>query len=389
MAADGLADRMRPRSHGNTIPRAALALAVALAAMLAGCADATEPAGTSEAFDPPAAAGPSIEIEPDAGAADVPHVHDYWSGRERVTLLDTDITIEPPTALVWGAMTTRFLGETAFGGAFVTLPEGTIIYEGTGFVDITVTWSDPSITGMRFLHRHAGSGEIQPWTQTPNGETVVLDVTPEMTDMPHAQTSRWVFLMAASGTPAVAIGTFHVRIDIVKTRDIAEWPAHPDLWEGADRITLADAEGQTTSRAAPADLASSDPWAVPSDAIAAQRLVPMGAATLRVTVTVLEMDDTVPVERPTLFARTAYDVAFDFDDQGEPVEEGADGMSWTWERPIEMDETDNPYAEASAWGFRVLAGGAELPVPFPGCDHGCYEAEIRYRIEAVVERAAR
>ena len=386
MAADGLADRMRPRSHGNTIPRAALALAVALAAMLAGCADATEPAGTSEAFDPPAAAGPSIEIEPDAGAADVPHVHDYWSGRERVTLLDTDITIEPPTALVWGAMTTRFLGETAFGGAFVTLPEGTIIYEGTGFVDITVTWSDPSITGMRFLHRHAGSGEIQPWTQTPNGETIRLDVTPQMTDMPHAQTSRWVFLMAASGTPAVAIGTFHLQVDIVKTRDVAEWPAHPDLWDGQRQITLADAEGRTAGRVAPAGTAASDPWAVPTDAVHAQRLVPMEAATLRVTVTILDVDDTLDVERPHLLVRTAIDVEFDFDDQGDPASVGDDGMTWTWQRAIDMDETDNPYADASAWAFRAVAGAADAPLP--ECDYGCYEAELRYHIQAVVEKAA-
>lgn len=370
-----------------TIPRATLALTVALAAMLAGCADATEPAGINESRGE-AAAGPSISIEssPDAGAADVPHVHDYWSGRERVTLLSTDITVEPPTAVVWGAMTTRFLGETAFGGAFVTLPEGAIVYEGTGRMEITVTWSDPSITGTRFLHRHAGSGEVQPWTETPNGETVSLEVTPEMTDMPHAQTSRWVLLMAASGTPAVAIGTFHVQIDIVKTRDLAEWPAHPDLWDGQHEITIADAEGQTAGRVAPATIADRDPWAVPGDVIHAQRLVPMEAATLRVTVTVLDLDDTIEIDRLHLLTRTAIDVEFDFDDQGEPVDVSDDGMTWTWQRAIEMDETDNPYGDASAWAFRVVAGAAGAPLP--ECDNGCYEAELRYRIEAVVERSA-
>jgi len=125
MGADDLSDRMRLRSQATTtLPRARLALAVALAATLAGCAGAAEPAATNEARDAPVA-GPGIETEraADAGVADVPHVHDYWSGRERVTLLDTDITVEPTTALVWGALTTRFLGETAFGGAFVTFPE--------------------------------------------------------------------------------------------------------------------------------------------------------------------------------------------------------------------------------------------------------------------------
>ena len=385
--ADALPGIMRLRSRTMARPRATMALAVALAAMLAGCADTTETAGTQEPGGEPAAA-PSVEVErpADAGVADVPHVHDYWAGRERVTLLDADFAVEPPDALVWGAQTTRFLGETAFGGAFVTFPEGAIVYEGTGRLDVTVTWSDPGITGMRFLHRHAGSGEIQPWTETPNGETVALDVTPGMTDMPHAQASRWVLLMAASGTPAVAIGSFHVQVDVVKTRDVAEWPAHPDLWEGQQRVTIADAEGQTEGRLAPAGVADTDPWAVPADALHAQRLVPMEAAKLRVVVTILDLDGTIEMERPSLLARTAFDVAFDFDDQGEPVDVSDDGMTWTWERAIDMEETDNPYADASAWGFRVVAGAADAPLP--GCGSGCYEAELKYRLEAVVEKAA-
>ncbi|HWG89623.1 MAG TPA: hypothetical protein VNZ52_02125 [Candidatus Thermoplasmatota archaeon] len=378
---------MRPGSKAKIHPRGALALAVALAAMLAGCTTATEPATTNDASDEPAAAA-SMENEtaPGTSVADAPHLHDYWSGRERVTLIDTDFTVEPPSALLWGAQTTRFLGETAFGGAFVTLPEGAIVYEGTGRMEITVTWSEPSITGMRFLHRHAGSGEIQPWTETPNGKTVALEVTPEMTDMPHAQTSRWVFLMAASGTPAVAIGTFHVLIEIVKTRDVTEWPAHPDLWGGQPQVLIAEAEGHTEGRVAPTGIASTDPWAVPADAIPAQRLVPMGAATLRVTVTVLDLEEAIQIERLHLLARTALDVEFDFDDQGDPVEVSDDGLTWTWQRTIEMDETDNPYAEASAWAFRVVAGsaGEELPP----CDYGCYEADLRYHLTAVVEKAA-
>jgi len=384
MPADALSRRMRPRTNPAASSRAALTLAVALAAMLAGCADAVDPAADAPGT---AAGGVKLEFEPAAGGgvADAPHVHDYWAGRERVTLLDEDFTVQPPTALFWGAATTLFLGETAFGGAFVSFPEGAIVYEGTGRMEITVTWTDPSITGIRFLHRHAGSGELQPWIETPNGDTVVLDVAPEMTDMPHAQASRWGFLMTASGTPAVAVGTFSVRIDIVKMRDVAEWPAHPDLWDGEARLTVLDAEGEAPARVALTEVADTGPWAVPADTLPAQRLVPMEAGTLRVTVTILDRESAAGIDEIRLLARTANDVAFDFTDQGKPVEASDDGTTFTWERAIEMDETDNPYADASAWGFRVVARAVNAPLPY--CEHGCYQAELRYHIHAVVEKA--
>jgi len=202
-----------------------------------------------------------------------------------------------------------------------------------------------------------------------------------MTDMPHAASSRWIFLMAASGTPALAVGTFHVRMDIVKTRDAEEWPAHPDLWQGEPRLTLVEAEGQSPGQAVPL---STVPWSVPPDALFAQRLVPDDAAALRVTVTFLDSSGNLGIERPRLLVRTAYNPFFDFDDEGEPASKSDDGTTWTWQRAIAMNETDNPYGEASAWAFRVVAGAVDAPVP--ECEHGCYQAPLRYRIEAAVER---
>jgi len=353
---------------------------------LAGCVETAPDAPTSATDPTPSASAASTDADPrteDPGLGS--HAHDYWSGRERVTLVDEDVSIEPPDLLLSGVMTTRFFRDPSLGGAFIVLPNGSLVYEGTGRLEIVATWDDATVNGLRFIHRHAGSGEIQPWTDAPNGETVSIEVTPDMTDMPHAQVSRWIFFFAASGTPPVASGTFHLRIDIVKTRDVAEWPAHPDHWNGASEILLVEADGSSIERVGPTLL--EEPWKDHEDAIPASAIVPMEATMLRVNVTVVSTMDPAGVGKVHLLIRTASNVLFDYDDAGDPIEVSDDKLTWTWEVPIEMDETDNPYATTSAWAFRVRAAPAPTP-QLPFCEHGCYQPEFEFRIVATVHRAA-
>lgn len=333
------------------------AVLVVMSIALTGCAEVAEPDSTPAAKDDPSAPDAAEPVA--ANVSLQSHAHDYWQERERVTLLEDEVVIEPLDTVEWGVMTTLVLRDTSFGGAFIDLPEGILVYEGTGRLEIVATWSDPTITGLRFLHRHAGSGDVNPWIVAPNGETISLDVSPEMTDMPHAQASRWGFLFAASGAPPLATGTFHLRIDIVKTRDVAEWPAHPDHWNGRDELTLAQADGSSAQHVGPRML--DDPFAEPEGAIHSTAIVPMEAAILRVVVTVLSTQDLAGASELHFRLRTASNIQSDFNHAGDPIEVSADGLTWTWEVPIAMEQTDNPYAETSAWAFLVRAGPEGAP----------------------------
>lgn len=359
-------------------------LATLAALLLAGCAgDAPEAADAAR--DDAAAPDVSFEEVPDVDAGASPHVHDYWSGRERVSIVDREYEITADEAVQWGIVSTLVLREPILGMQEVSVAEDMLVYEGAGQLDITVTWQDPTITGMRFLHRHAGSSEIQPWLDAPNGETLTIALTPDMTDMPHAQVSRWAFLFAAAGTPPAMVGAFHVKMDVVKSREVAEWPGHPDAWGAATERLVADADGSSRSSLGPVGfLRQDDPWGTPADAIPAAATVPMGTASLVVTVTVLGVDPAeMDVDHLHLLVRTAADLEFDFDEADAP-NASEDRLTWTWTIPVDMGETDNPYAEESSWAFRVTAG---YVTPVGPCDDGCADAELRYHLTAVAHKA--
>lgn len=363
-------------------------LPMVLAVLLAGCAATDPPANgkgdanpTTTASDDSATPGADADALPDPGAA--PHVHDLWEGRERITLLEEDFTVEPPEAAMWGFFTTYFFAQPSVGGFFVDLPEGAFVPEGTGLLEIQATWTDPTVTGLRFLYRHAGSGDISGWVPAPKGEVVALEVTPQMADMPHAQRTRWGFLFAADGTPPLLVGQVHLRIEAVKTRDPTLYPGHPDFWGDKTELLRLDADGETRSRIDPPFLPMpANNLAPPEDALSLTAPVPMETAWLVVRVDVLSVEpSSLQVANLRLEARTADDLQFDFDDV--EVEPEVDGTSWTWRIPVEMQETDSPYADGSAWAILVVPEYAS-PVPV---DCGCQESTLRYHATATAVKA--
>ena len=366
--------------------RAALLAALLVALPLAGCAEDADPAPVEAAAanaslpDAETMTSPAAS-ETNASLGAMPHLHDYWQGKERVTVLDQDYTVDPPSAAFWGAFMFYYTHEASLGGTFVELPEGQLVFEGTGQLDITVTWTDPGVTGMRFAYRHAGSGEITGWTEAPQGQAVSIPVTPEMTDMPHAKHSRWFFVFAASGTPPAAVGKFHIRMDVVKMRDISLFPAHPDFWNGGTTLQLLQASGVAKSRQGPQAVAQErlEPMRTPDDVVPGGKPVPMETTVLFANVTIKSITPDLKVDHLNLFYRSADMISFDFDDAEDPVA-SEDGKTWSWAIPVEMSMTDNPYAETSDWAFRVTAA-YENPVPgLPPCDDGCYSAEMAYDI---------
>ena len=376
MPAQGPRRRVRPRS----VALAALLLVLPLA----GCAEDGGPApvepATADASPPdaPGATAPGAS-ETNATLGGMAHLHDYWQGRERVTVLDQDYTVDPPSAAFWGAFMFYYTHEPSVGGAFVELPEGQLVFEGTGQLDVTMSWTDPGVTGLRFAYRHAGSGEFVGWTQAPQGQAVSIPVTPAMTDMPHTKHSRWFFVVAADGVPPAAVGTFHVKMDVVKMRDVEMFPAHPDFWNGAASLELLKGSGVAKSRQGPQAQAQTmlEPMKTPDDVVPGDKPVPMETALLVANVTIRSVNPDLTVDRLHLHVRSADMPSFEFWDAGDATP-SEDGRTWTWEIPVEMQQTDNPYNEKSDWAFRVTAGYAS-PVPgAPPCDEGCYNAELQY-----------
>lgn len=371
----------------------AAALALVLVALsLAGCAeDDPEPeaqaaATNASAVDVGNMTDPAAS-ETNATLGSMPHLHDYWQGRERATILDQDFTVDPPTAAFWTGFMFYYTREASVGGTFVELPDGQLVFEGTGQLDITVTWSDPTVSGIRFVYRHAGSGELVPWTSAVNGQVVSIPVTPEMTDMPHTKQSRWFFVFAAEGTPPTAVGSFHIKMEVVKMREIELFPAHPDFWFGGNELELLKASGMARSQQGPqARLQQTlEPMATPPDVVPGDRVVPMETLTLIVNVTVTSVNPDLEVDHLHLFYRAADDISFDFQEAGEP-KRFEDGATYTWEIPVEMQQTDNPYNQRSDWAYRVTAGYVN-PVPgLPPCDDSCYNAEMQYDIVATATR---
>ena len=373
---------------GRSVNRRALALAIVLLALpLAGCASDPEPVEAAAA--PPANASlpdamnmtDPAASETNASLGAMPHVHDYWKGKERVTILDEDFTVDPPTAAFWTAFMFYYTHEASVGGTFVELPEGQLVFEGTGQLDITVTWTEPTVSGLRFVYRHAGSGEFIDWTKTAQGQTVSIPVTPEMTDMPHTKHSRWFFVFAADGAPPTAVGTFHIKMDVVKMRDVEMFPAHPDFWHGATSLELLKASGVSKSRQGPQTMVNErlEPMKTPDDVVPGDKPVPMETVTLLANVTIKSVNPELKVHHLHLQYRAADDISFDFHDAGQGTPSD-DGKTWTWEVPVEMGQTDNPYNEKSDWAFRVVTGYENPVSALPPCDDGCYNAELQYDI---------
>ncbi|HVL49182.1 MAG TPA: hypothetical protein VM889_11545 [Candidatus Thermoplasmatota archaeon] len=320
-------------------------------------------------------------------AGERPHLHDYWDGQERVTLYEDILDLDAVNALFWTVFTTYLVREPIAGGAFVRLPEGAIVYEGAGKMEITVSWNDPTVTGMRFIYRHAGAKDMSDaWIPLSKGQTYTLDLTPEMTDMPHGKTSRWFFLFAAAGTPALAIGQVNLKIDIVRMRDISLFPGHPDFWKGANETTILEAKGVAKSEQGPRAEVNRrlDPLAPPPGVVPGDKPVPMETVKLRGTVVVEAVNPSnLKVHHLHLLAKAADGWGFR---EMKLNASSPDKKTWTFEREVEMKNTDSPYAQQSAWEYLVRAA-YEPPVPgMAPCEDGCYDAELSYALTVVAVR---
>ena len=335
--------------------RPLLIIAVFIGAALAGCA--SKPETATPAADAPAAGVPLVDDGSKANAttmdhmATMPHMHDYWKGKERVQLFDGDLKPNEENA-TFATLAQLFIGRgVAAGGMQWFLPDGTTIYEGTGAVELTATWNDPLVTGVSFIYRSAESQDIKNGASLVSGTTFSLPVTPVMTDMPHSKVSKWWFAFGPDKSPGALLGTFHLKVEIVRLHDIMTFPAHPDFWQGKRALTMLDADhrGSQQSYALRATQPATQ-GDFNEDWVNFSALVPMETKAIQLNFTITAASSTPgQVASFGLFYKTA-DTTSQYRCPPQPI--GKLPATLSWLVPVTAENSDSPYAKASQW--RIL-----------------------------------
>lgn len=163
------------------------------------------------------------------------HQHDYWGGKERLTVLDA--TIEPGECCV-----------TMGGGGLDLMfapADGSVVPHGTARVEVTVTFAEGMLAhygAPELLVRTAADHEPLPVAAIEDGAPTVIETSEAQLDLPHQSLSAWRFLVHLRPGPSTMLtqwdGQLHIVAEAVRGREIPIYPPHPDLWNGAEAIEL-------------------------------------------------------------------------------------------------------------------------------------------------------
>lgn len=201
--------------------------------MLAGCTSST---GDGEA----PAAPQNVVTDPRdysylQNATPGSHIHDYWQGRDRVTVLER----------AGGPFSSSCSGGCEDGMTFTWgVPEdGVIVPQGTKWVNGTFSLTpegENTWTRLELWVRTAQDPEAQKWGDLENGKPFSIESTAEKNDPPHYVLSRWEFAVRAySGTADVAVrGEYAWQVEAVRGLPLLPYPPHPDRWNGATELEL-------------------------------------------------------------------------------------------------------------------------------------------------------
>ncbi|HET6405565.1 MAG TPA: hypothetical protein VFH78_13050 [Candidatus Thermoplasmatota archaeon] len=332
-----------------SVPVASMLLALAFA----GCLGEEEAPAATDAL----ASNESDlqEVTVDDGTAEMaaelghaPHLHDYWHGKERVTIMDEDVQVDPFGALMWTFINT-FRGTPGVGGAVFRLPEGSLVFEGTGKMEIVATWTDPTVTGAGLQYRSPATESFSDVMPLTSGTPLVLDIAPEMTDMPHDKESRWLFLLVPPSTGQAVVGTVHFRIDIVRMGDIALFPGHPELFGNEHTLTLYDGAAQSSTQSFPMRFVGAVTQNEAESGVRSAKVVPMETRSMTANVTITSTTSNIgTVSNVTFLYKPAGSFGYErAQTLSADPENGVFQFGW----PVEMRETDSPYAKTSQWAF--------------------------------------
>lgn len=381
------------RKEGELGPSKASVAGVLLAAsllLLAGCAQPAAEEVPVEDADVDASAPSAGRAAARAAAGNatdlghMPHLHDYWADRDRVTLFD-DVIDPAANGDPFQNLVPLLVEKEAKAGRVVwRLPDGAIVYEGTGSMEITASWDNPLVTSLALEYASGASREFSAPLPLAHGGTLTLPVEPGMTDMPHMSTSRWVFAWEGGEAPSAALGPFRVKIVIVRVDDVMLFPGHPKLFNGATEKVLEDAEHAheevSYAKRVP-NLATQGEFG--EKTVHPSKIVPMETQAMRVEVTILDATATPGQVTDVRFFYHGADTTFLGHPYVIPLEGDFASGSLVYQFPVTMDETDTPYGEESQWVFFV-----EPVTKFLGADEerecgGCTDVAIRYHLKVV------
>ena len=356
-----------------------------LSAAFAGCVGNDQPApadAAAMATNESALGNVTVDdgtTEMDMDVGHMPHLHDYWLGKERVTVMDEDVEVDQFRALQMTFINTFFLGTPGVGGAFFGLPEGGLVYEGTGKMEIVASWTDPTVTGAGLRYRTPASesfSEVLPLTQ---GQPLTIDITPEMTDMPHDKESRWLFVLVPASTGQAIVGNVHFKIDIVRMRDITLFPGHPELFGGAHTLTLFEGAAKSSQQNWATMIAGAATQNQAESGVRSAKVVPMETMSMTANVTVTSATTNIgEVSNVSFLYKAAGSFGYTRAQMlsGDPAT-GVYQFGW----PVEMSQTDSPYAKLSQWAFDMRV--QTDPAGMGWETQGLADAQIDYELTVV------
>lgn len=206
-------------------------LLLLVAALLSGCAT---PAPAQAATEEPVA---TLVTSPDdasalAASGEGWHIHDYWGGEGRKTVVDETISTGGWTCNGCEAIQMRFRGAT-----------GMIVPMGTASLEITAEWApqgEPRHGQPELWVKSARDAEPVLVATVEHGVAVVVNVSNEEADPPHQVLSRWEYwiMFPAIDQQVHYSGEVRVYGEAVRGLPIPPLPPHPDLWGGRSEIPL-------------------------------------------------------------------------------------------------------------------------------------------------------
>lgn len=205
--------------------------ALLAAAVLGGCLG-----GAPAAVESPVTPPPVVVTDPRdfsaLGNASGAHLHDYWGGKERLTVMEE--------ATETGGLLFGDLLRYTFRP-----PAGSVVPQGTARVEVTFGWSGSPLDAHgqpELWVKSARDREAVRLGPVEQGQSLTVESANEMNDLPHQSVSAWEFVFALPRPgPAQPIhfqGTVTILVDAVRGLDIPLYPAHPDRWGGATEIAL-------------------------------------------------------------------------------------------------------------------------------------------------------
>lgn len=221
--------------------RASLVAAVAALSVLAGCSAPAE--GPAQAADEPI-----VVTRPDDlvnATAPGSHIHDYWGGKDRVTVVD---------------LTHPGGDEPGTGPGYANGPDivvrsfqpesGHVVPQGTAAVEVTFTWEDDqldSYTAPVLWLKTAAQNATEEVAAVENGKPFAIETGAPDADLPHQLLSAWLFELRMSSPDPMPLrfkGSVTLKVDAVRGLPLPVYPPHPDPWQGAAELPLLTGSGQ-------------------------------------------------------------------------------------------------------------------------------------------------